>query len=101
MCKRFREDIRKFYEGGAVNAKSNAGFGYIAKTINENFGVNVKDLSLTQINAYLLELARGIKAQREAEKKSYPTKTLGPNTSLKDLKNMGFAFKRIVKKKGG
>lgn len=56
---------------------------------------------MTQINAYLLELARGIKAQREAEKKSYPTKTINPNSNLKDLKNMGFSFKRIVRKKNG
>lgn len=96
MRKRFREGIFKFYGGGGVNAKTNAGFGFIAKVLNENFGVKIEDLTPTQINAYFLEWVKAEKARKEAEK-ARNRKVISNDTPLASLKNLGF---KIGKKHG-
>ena len=62
----------------------------MAKIINEYFGQNIEDLSLTQINAYVLEYTRAQKAEAEVLKKSGPTKVLNGQESLGSLKKLGF-----------
>lgn len=62
----------------------------MAKIINEYFGQKIEDLSLTQINAYVLEYAKAQKAEAEALKKSGPTKVLTGKESLGSLKKLGF-----------
>ena len=96
MRKRFREGIFKFYDGGAVNAKTNAGFGFIAKVLTENFGVKIEDLTLTQINAYFLEWVKAEKARKEAEK-THKSRFVSNETPLASLKKLGF---KIGKKHG-
>lgn len=80
--------LSNFFTGDYVNAKTNAGYGGISKAINDYFGVKIEDLSPTQINAYVLEIAKDIKAQKEAAKKG---KTV--SNSLQSLKNFGFKIK--------
>lgn len=92
MCKRFRQGTIKFYEGGAVNAKTNAGFGGIAKAINEYFGVKVEELSFTQINAYILEIAKEKKEQLKASKG--PETGVDSKTKLQDLKKLGIKINK-------
>lgn len=62
----------------------------MAKIINEYFGQKIEDLSLTQINAYVLEYTRAQKAEAEVLKKSGPTKVLNGQESLGSLKKLGF-----------
>lgn len=49
-------------------------------------------MSFTQINAYALEIAKAIRAEREALKG--PQMEIGKNTKLKDLKNLGMIIKK-------
>ena len=49
-------------------------------------------MSFTQINAYALEIAKAIKAEREAMKG--PQTVIGKDAKLKDLKNLGFIIKK-------
>lgn len=59
--------------------------------MNEYFGVKVEDLSLTQINAYVLEIAKDLKHQKERLKG--PQTVLDNKAKLTDLKNLGFKIK--------
>lgn len=47
---------------------------------------------MTQINAYTLEIAKAIKAEREAAKG--PQMEIGKNSQLKDLKKLGMIIKK-------
>lgn len=74
-----------FLTGDYVNVQTNAGFGGIAKALNEYFGVKVEDLTPTQINAYVLEIAKDLKSKKEDAKKGKRV-----SNALGSLKNFGF-----------
>ena len=52
-------------------------------------------MSLTQINAYALEIAKDIKQQRELAKG--PQTVIDKNTKLTDLKRLGLKIKKASK----
>ena len=95
MCERFRQDTVKFYTGNVVNAQNNASFGVIAKIILENFGQKIEDLTLTQINAYVLEYIRAKETEKKKIKGS--TQVLTGKESLDTLKHLGFKIRRKAK----
>lgn len=85
--------FNNFLTGNYVNAQTNAGFGGIAKALNEYFGVKVDDLTPTQINAYVLEIAKDTKTKAQEAKKGKHV-----SNSLKSLKNFGFKITKAKKK---
>lgn len=78
--------FHNFLTGNYVNTTTNAGFGGIAKALQEYFGVKVEDLTPTQINAYVLEIAKAQKAQTQG--KRGPNIEIGKNAKLTDFKNL-------------
>lgn len=52
-------------------------------------------MSFTQINAYALEIAKAIRAEREAMKG--PQMVIGKDTKLQDLKNLGITIRKAKK----
>lgn len=68
--------------------------------MNESFGVNVKDLTLTQINAYLLELVKARKAENDAIQNAGHKKTDLNKMPIRDLKDLGVNFKKVIRKNG-
>ncbi|MBR1980699.1 hypothetical protein [Candidatus Proelusimicrobium excrementi] len=69
----------------------------MAKIINEYFGQKIEDLSLTQINAYVLEIVKAQKAQQKALK-GVKTNRIDANTPLNSLKGMGVKILSVKKK---
>lgn len=54
-------------------------------------------MTLTQINAYLLELVKARKAESEAVKNINRKQTDLNKMPLKDLKDLGVNFKKVIK----
>lgn len=50
-------------------------------------------MSLTQINAYVLEYVRAKKEELDALKQTVPTQNITPDTPLESLKNLGIKIK--------
>lgn len=88
VCKRFGAYFGKFYTGNTARTDNNADWGGIAKAINEYYGQKIEELSLTQINAYILEIVKAQKGQQKAIR-GVKTNRIDANTPLSSLKGMG------------
>lgn len=97
MRKQFGAYFGKFYTGNTARTDNNADWGGIAKAINEYYGQKIEELSLTQINAYVLEIVKAQKAQQKALK-GVKTNRIDANTPLNSLKGMGVKILSVKKK---
>ena len=97
VCKRFGAYFGKFYTGNTARTDNNADWGGIAKAINEYYGQKIEELSLTQINAYVLEIVKAQKAKQKALK-GVKTNCIDANTPLNSLKGMGVKILSVKKK---
>lgn len=88
MCKRFRQDFSKFYKGNTARTDDNADWGGIAKTITEYYGIKIEDLSLTQINAYVLEIVKA-ETNKAKKQKGIKTQVINADTPLNSFKGLG------------